>query len=381
MVTLGGILWGLLGEIRVDVSGLGIIEYKDGVLQQLDAPAAGRVEQVAVSVGDRVAEGDLIATLQVGTNAEELAGAKRLLDDLQSEHQRRQEQVQQVIERRRETTQATIASLEEKASVLEERIADYGPYLAALEREMQQGLVLRQRVEGVRSDLNDARVNLATTRSDIQNARSQLDEFIATQQSSLDQLKNQIIEQQNKVDQLEALVSETSRLVAPRAGVIVALEARADDELAAGDPIAEIESETDSLLLYGYFRPGDGKRVTPGMSAQVSPGTVEPEIYGTIVGTVISVGEQPATEAELRNQISNETLVQSLLKGGAPIQVVIALSSDPKTASGLAWTSSVGPPYRVGAGTTAAAQVAVQEDPPLAYIIPIFGTWLGGSGG
>ncbi len=381
LATLGAVLWGFLGEIRIDVSGLGVIEYEQGVLQELTAADSGRLERLAVDVGSEVAEGDLIAVLQVGTQREDLLGARRELANLLDERSRRAAAVDKEIERRRQATEAKIRSLEEEAGLLEQRVRDYQPYLAELEQEMAQGLVLRARVEQVRSDLYDARINLATARSDILNERANLGEFISNQQSTLDDLDAQILQAQNKVDSLQAALAESSRIVAPRAGRIIAIEAREGDELAAGATVAQLETPTRTLLTYSYFRSGDGKRIEPGMTALVSPATVEPEIYGTVVGTVVAVGEQPATEAEIRNQIDNDTLVQQLLKGGPPIEVQIALTTDPKTESGLAWTSSVGPPQRVTAGTTASAKVAVQRQAPISFIIPIFRTWLGGGAG
>ncbi|SMF04077.1 NHLM bacteriocin system secretion protein [Tistlia consotensis] len=381
VATFGAVVWGFLGQIRIEVSGLGVIEYKHGVLQELTAPSGGRLERLAVRAGSRVSKGDLIAVLRVGTDREDLRGAQRLLSSLRQERDRREKAVHQEIEQRKETAKATIQSLEDKAAVLEQRVKDYRPYLAELEKQMKQGLVLRDRVEQVRSDLNNARVDLATAHSDIQNARANLSEFIANQQSTLGNLDDQIVQAENKVDNLQAAIAENSRIIAPHEGLIIAIEASEGDQLSAGSAVAQLEGATRSLLAYGYFRPGDGKRVSPGMKALVSPNTVEPEIYGTILGTVVSVGEQPATEAELRDQIDNDSLVQQLLKGGAPIEVQIALEDNPKTESGLAWTSSVGPPHRVTAGTTASAKVAVQEQAPISFIIPIFGTWLGGGGG
>lgn len=377
--TAGAIVWGFRGEVRVDVSGLGLIEYRKGVLQELAAPAAGRIERIAVALGDSVREGDLIAVLQVGTDTEELRAAQRVLATLNAERTRRGDTVDREIARRQAATDATVAALETQATVMAQRVADLQPYVAELEVQLKQGFIPRVTVDQARESLNTAQVDLATARSDVLSARADLGDFIASQQQALDELDNQIVQAQNNVDELQAAVSESSHIVAPRAGRIIGLEARAGDELAAGSPVARLESATDTLQVYAYFRPSDGKRISAGMAAQVSPGTVEPEIFGSIIGTVVSVAPQPATAAELRQQIDNETMVQEFLKGGAPIAVEIALNANPATASGLAWTSSVGPPFRVSAGTTAATRVTVQAEPPVAFIIPIFQTWLGGA--
>lgn len=378
VATLGAVAWGFLGEVRVSVGGLGIVEYEQGVLQDLTAASAGRLETLSVQVGSSVEEGDVVAVLQVGTDQAELEAAQRELEQLRDQRAQQTAATDDAIARRTEAADALVRSLEEKAAVLQQQIADYGPYLQALEEEMAAGLVLRDRVEQVRNDLNTARVDLATARSDILNARSNLAEFVANQQKALDDLDSQVLQAEDKVRELQAAVAENTQIVAPRAGRIVAIEAEVGDELLAGAPVAQLETPSGSLLTYTYFRPGDGKRIQPGMSALVSPSTVEPEIYGTVLGAVVAVSAQPVSAEELRTKISNETLVQQLLKGGPVIEVAIDLKRDPSTASGLEWTSSVGPPQRVTAGTVASAKVAVQEEPPVAYIVPIFGTWFGG---
>jgi HlyD family secretion protein len=75
--------------------------------------------------------------------------------------------------------------------------------------------------------------------------------------------------------------------------------------------------------------------------------------------------------------LGNETLVTKLMEEGPPIQVNIALSRDASTPTGYRWTSSRGPSLRISSGTLAGGDVVVQEDRPIALVIPTLREKLG----
>ncbi|MDP7045111.1 MAG: NHLP bacteriocin system secretion protein, partial [Alphaproteobacteria bacterium] len=123
---------------------------------------------------------------------------------------------------------------------------------------------------------------------------------------------------------------------------------------------------------------GKGKKIHPGMRAEVAPSSIERDLYGSIRGNVESVSDLPETQAGLMAILGNETLVGKMMGAGAPIKVVIALDKDPKTFSGLKWSSSKGPPLKVTTGDTGFASVTVREERPINLVIPIFETWITG---
>ena len=53
------------------------------------------------------------------------------------------------------------------------------------------------------------------------------------------------------------------------------------------------------------------------------------------------------------------------------IQVYAELQRDPTTPSGLSWTSPRGPEMEFSAGTTMTVRAAVDERPPISFIVPI----------
>jgi HlyD family secretion protein len=119
-----------------------------------------------------------------------------------------------------------------------------------------------------------------------------------------------------------------------------------------------------------YVPAGQGKRIRPGMAAEISPSTAERAQYGYIRGRVISVAPLPATAAGMRRVLRNDQLVEQLRVGGAPIEVRVALVRDPTTRTGFAWSASKGPAGEVSVGTLAEGRVVVDHIPVIAWLMP-----------
>ena len=127
---------------------------------------------------------------------------------------------------------------------------------------------------------------------------------------------------------------------------------------------------TQVLTGAAFSAPGTGKKVAPGMEAQVSPSTVKREEYGAIRGKVTWVAEFPATARGMTRLLGNEALVTKLMEQGPLIQVDVALTRDPATPTGYRWSSSRGPTLRITSGTLATGSVVVQRDRPISLLVP-----------
>jgi HlyD family secretion protein len=70
--------------------------------------------------------------------------------------------------------------------------------------------------------------------------------------------------------------------------------------------------------------------------------------------------------------MKNDQLVNSLLRMGAPFEVYVEFEQNPDAYSGYAWTSANGPEITVNAGTSCNGKITVQEQPPIAMVVPAF---------
>ena len=136
------------------------------------------------------------------------------------------------------------------------------------------------------------------------------------------------------------------------------------------DQQKKIENSTVNLEAIAFLPILDGKNVTNGMRALVSPSTVRSLQYGSLVGEVIDVDNLPSTPESMQEKLKNKSLVDEFLKNGPVIMVRIKLIPEPKNRSGLVWTSSKGPPNIITPGTLVKITITTKNQTPASLIFP-----------
>ena len=174
---------------------------------------------------------------------------------------------------------------------------------------------------------------------------------------------------ENEVTTLKTQYDAQSVILSPFSGTVADVLADRWDLVQAGSHLMYVEPTDAQMEALVYVSPSDGGRVRPGMTVQVVPVTVKPELFGYMLGKVEKVAKFPSSMADLRRRFDNEQLVQQLAAGQAPILLNVSLRRDPGTTSTFAWSSGVGPPYPVTMGTLCSASVVVREQPPIELII------------
>ena len=78
--------------------------------------------------------------------------------------------------------------------------------------------------------------------------------------------------------------------------------------------------------------------------------------------------------------VGNGDLARELLGNNtSKIEVHFELIRDPKTPSGYAWSSSLGPPFLIASGTKLSAAVVVERRKPYTYVLPTIKSAIGAS--
>ena len=137
-----------------------------------------------------------------------------------------------------------------------------------------------------------------------------------------------------------------------------------------GTAILNLEVVAEELMAVLFVPASAGKRVQPGMTVRVSPGTVKREEYGSMIGKVVWTAEFPSTQRGMTRLLGNEVLVTRLLEEGPPLQVNVALQRDPATPTGYRWSSSTGPNVKISSGTLASGNIVIREERPISFLIP-----------
>lgn len=363
--------WAALTEAPARVSGRGILIDRAG-LAEIVSSESGRVATINVSPGQYLAAGEPIATLARSELDREIAGTRARLAQAQTRLARLRSYYagQSVSEGsadrdRLASLGRTRAELNQRRRALEERARR----IATL---VPRGFVGRDTLIAAEAAAAETRERIATL--DNEAARLQVDTAgregryrlaLLDEQTAIDQL-------QRELAQLEARASDQTVVRAQFSGQVVEVKVGPGDVLAPGSALVTIAQggrggETVALL---YVPAGDGRRIEPGMAAEIVPDSVRREVHGAIRGRVLWVSPLPASREGMRRVLRNDQVVDALLAGGAVSEVQVRLERDPSTPTGLRWTSSRGPSGGVGVGTLSAGRVVTERRPVLAWLLP-----------
>ena len=373
------LLWGAYGEIQTRVHGTGVLIQTGGVLSVV-ASAGGRVVNVPIRPGDVLEEGQVVARVEHPDLAETLKLARERARDLRKRETEASALAARMAQARRElagqrraSAQAELTSTRERAAWLEARVASQ-------ERLLKDGIVTQAAVQATRRELQIALEQAERLSAEHEHIQTEaLAEESARAQTAM-QLRFEADEATREVERLEVQYERAIEVRSPYAGRVLEVVVNAGSLVGAGGVVARLDrprDEAGSLEAVLYVPAEDGKRLKPGMKAQVSPSTFKREEYGTITATVTAVSEFPATREAMMQTLANANLVEVLSGSGAPYQVYARLDHDPATPSGFAWSSSRGPNARVESGTVSTASVSVETQRPLSLVLPTLRKWTG----
>ena len=377
VVVLSVLAWSVLGTLPTRVTGLGLALTFGGKVFSVTAPQSGSVSEVRVRVGQEVKKGDVIAHIIRGTAIDQLVAEEKKLKALQEQFAESSTRADKLLADRRETNRKLIASVKNKIETYQARLNYLQNTLKQQEADLQAGYITRKEFRQTQDDIDDVHFKISDARQQIANANVDLAEFIDQQRQSLNTQELQLTEQRIQVEQLRADERIEETVTSPVDAKVVEVSVRPGDSVSAGGAIAELLSGGRALVVHGFFRAADGKKIAEGMDARISVSSAEAAIYGTAIGKVVEVSKLPATEAFILDIFGNETLARQMMQDGAPIYVRVEFVPDPSTPSGVAWSSSRGPPFAIDAGTSASVVVTVASEPPINYIAPILPEKLG----
>lgn len=372
------IVWVFVGSLPFRANGLGVLLVNDSEIFALPAPITGRIGAIEVAVGDTVKKDQPLVRLEVPETEAQLSAARSALANIKAQRTSRGTEVDQDIASRKANTAEEISGQERKAADLRERLTYLQSRRADERQELERGFITRDTLESTEESIDTTRQQLRAVDLAIAQARSSQTEFEAGLRRQIAELSQQVLEAENRVKVLEAQLGVQHVVTSPVEGVVTEVSSQVGQVTEIGTRLVTVSKVGEGLQMLAYLPVSKGKRVEPGMTALVTPTTVERDIYGSVRATVLSVSALPASQAELQDRLDNRELVQQMLSAGAPIEIVIDLKPDPTTPSGLDWSSSEGPPLKITPGTTALATINVQEVAPIQLVIPVVQTWVTG---
>lgn len=370
------VIWVFAGSLPFRANGLGVLLVNDSEIFALPAPITGRIGSIEVAVGDSIKKDQPLIRLEVPETEAQLQAAQAALSNIEAQRASRGVEVQRDIASRAANTAEEISGQERKASDLRERLRYLQSRRTDERQELDRGFITRDTLESTEVAIDTARQTLRGVDLAIAQARSTQTEFEAGLRRQIAELDQEVLDARNKVKVLQAQLGVEHVINSPVDGVVTEVSSQVGEVTELGTRLITVSRLGEGLQMLAYLPVSKGKRVEPGMDVLVTPTTVERDIYGSIRGTVISVSDLPASEAELTNRLDNTALVEQMMAGGAPIEVVVDMKTNKSTKSGLDWSSSEGPPIKITPGTTALATVNIREVAPIDLVIPIVQTWV-----
>lgn len=376
-LVAAGLVWSFIGTVPVKVTGRGILISPGGVLDVISS-SQGRITRFLVVPGDWVESGTVVAHVaqpdiesQVDVARAEAAEAQNQLRRIMDFQQRERAAQSSFLAQKRAVLAQERSFLEDRLKWLYER--------EIVDAELTaKGLIARNRVVDTKIEINTTKEKAARAANEIKRLDLEESNLALLKEKEQVEQKLKIAGIQRKQETTQDALKRKGELISPYSGRIVEFKVNAGEVIESGRalfsmlPQANSDRHRTDLVAELYVRPEDGKKVQPGMMVQISPSTVKREEYGFMEGTVTDVATIPSTEEGMLRKLKNKQLAQQLSGGGAPFEVAVRLSLDPRSRNGFKWSSSAGPETEINPGTLAEGTITVRRVHIIGLLIPLF---------
>ena len=376
LVILTALAWGIYGTISTKVEGSGIFIDPEGVHPVISL-GSGRLSSIRVKVGDIVEVGQLVATMTNPDVQKQLDNQKIMLSALETEYaqeknlmEKESESKRRVLGAQRDNITSSIKIQDSKAKWLKDRLSAY-------EDLFSEGYVLKQNVVQTRLDLDNTMLESEKLQNELGNNHLQEVELQESLQQRIFKQKFDIAQAKGKVELLERQLEESTQVFSPIKGTVISLEAMEESMIQTGMTILNVEPLEPGLKVFMSVSAMKGKKIQPGMTAEITPTTVKREEYGYIFGTVIDISEFPITADSLMRLFNNRSFVEDAIRLGPLTSVNIEPVKDTTTRSGFKWSSQKGARVLVTVGTLCSGEVVVKLQSPISLVIPKLKEWIG----
>ena len=392
MVLVTGLClaWAANPNVPVKVEGAALF-LTPGSRIGLYARSPGQIQRLPVRIGQTVAQGDLIASIERIDQAAPGGGWSAANPD--------------ALRRQSLALEQQIGALRSQIATLRTSNGPIGKQLAALDDLRREEVVARYSPLWV-----GAQDLYLRNASQIKALEGQIAQLKVSQAELQAQGASQLV-LAPQPGRLLSLAVTLGQAVLPgqRLGTLALTARPAAAGRGAGDPEkgngraggGRKEGDRDLVAL---FTSADASQLRVGAEIEIEPQLQSRnhyggsnQRYGFVPGRIVSLSPTALDLAALTAVVGDADLATSLMArsrqeafgaGGDPLESLGNQATAPlvlvgvaveraATASGLRWSSGLGPPYRLDNGTPAAANVTVERRPLLSFVLP-FLRWLGG---
>ncbi|MET3131147.1 HlyD family secretion protein [Oxalobacteraceae bacterium GrIS 1.11] len=374
ILVLTALLWAALGKLPTKLIGQQCILVKNGGVNILTTSASGRLSDLAVEAGDLVTRGQIVGRLEQYDQLQKIKASEARLMEVQHQYdQALLLAAQSLVLRNASAAQQSqnldrqLGSAKQKIKLLTERIGSQSSLY-------EQGLITQQ-------TLIASQLELTNTELEEENVKAQFKQLELSRMEQKKGSDNEVTQARNQLEDvrrgLTLLLREAKNftaIISPYTGRVLEVKATEGQLVERGTPLISVESsgiDINEIEAYIYLPAAEGKKVSGGMSVEISPSTAKREEFGFMPAYVVSVADYPATDQGLMRVFGNEKLVQQLSGTLAPIQILASLKPSPDNPSHYKWSTRSGPPFSIQSGTACSATITLSEQRPIELVLPI----------
>lgn len=378
LIALGSVLfvvivWSMIGSIPTKITGRGILIKSGGILDIVSL-GDGQVIELKVKNGEYVRQNQVVAKVAQTELIGQIKKDKATLEEMRRQHEDITKFSNQNIRMQSDLIAKKRESLKYSTQVAEERLKWLEEKISIHDELLKEGLITRQTLLSTKQSYFATKEEIDRLKNEFQRLSVEKLSLSNEKQRAIFESQLKINEMERKILQLETELEIKSEVISHRTGRILEVLVGEGDFVNKGSPLFKLETEgneSTELEAVFYVSPADGKKVRPGMMAQISPSVVSREEYGFMKAEVKSVAEFPSTFQGMVRVLKNEQLASTLSGGGAPFEIYAKLETDPGTTSGYKWSSPEGPPVKIYSGTLSDVMVTIRRQSPISLVLPI----------
>jgi HlyD family secretion protein len=360
-ILIGVIIWSIFGSIPERVNGEGVL-LRGGANKEIRSSGSGVISSMDLREGQMITVGQALGTISAAGKDEEVQIARTKLDQLMAQKAGQTFDASASIG----AAEIQIANLQ---SDLSQRQNDLNRLLAdlpRLEQLFKDGGITAQRLEGHRSQIAQIQTQITGLRGQISAQQNQIRQL----RSGGAGLDSQIAIARAELQRVLTTVGAQQQLTSTVAGRVIEVRKNIGDTVQTNDVVATLEDAEATVQVIAFVDASVGRRITAGMPAEVSPSDVKREEFGFMLANVSERGEFAASDAYIMSRMRNESVTKKLTAQGTVIEVRAALKVKESTPSGFEWSTSSGPPTKIGGLTLVSVAIVVDRKAPITMVMP-----------
>lgn len=365
-------------RVPVVVDGQGLLMAESEVVNFAIVPESeGRLDEFFVKVGTPVTRGQLIARVGMPRLENDIETAEIALRGLRQKDRLLDSYHKESLDAAQVTLRQQRLEARNREQVLRERLSRLDRAIQGDQELIQRGFLSARGADAAITERGQVEDQLFMSKRQLLEAEANFGELQQRQRREKLELGLQIANQER---QLQALVERRKvegLITSPYDGVVSELlvdlhqPVSRERRIATVTPAASVGAGRNLVTSAVVFVPAvQGKRLAVGMPAQLRPLFYEEQEFGRIEGVVTQISTAAADEDVLLRVFKNQKLVRKLFEAEAPYKVVVAVTPDARTPSGLAWTTSRGPERLMDPGTIVSGWVVYAQPRLLHLLLP-----------